>query len=199
MFCTNCGKEIPEEGACFCPNCGSNVGHSANEKMKTYTGKAVETAQDFVGDIKQVVKDKDTAGFLKRNKHRNLKIIIGIMVVLFVITDLSRGNNNAFRNAEDKAVAFTSSLTDVKNTGTSNIELAAYDPNSKGYMLWISVGFTTDENEKGTALYLVGMDKDDNITSSDAVDIILPSDKKKLKSDIENAKDFVKSKGMEIK
>ena len=90
MFCTNCGKEIPEEGACFCPNCGSNVGHSANEKMKTYTGKAVETAQDFVGDIKQVVKDKDTAGFLKRNKHRNLKIIIGIMVVLFLMPLLVR-------------------------------------------------------------------------------------------------------------
>lgn len=39
MFCTNCGKEVPE-GKAFCPSCGSYVGDTASQNVANQAGNA---------------------------------------------------------------------------------------------------------------------------------------------------------------
>ena len=217
-FCPSCGgkvsgstsdtmkdtlKKASKAVTSTAKNAGKRVNEATNGKAvsfaQTAKGKAKETAQNFTADIKQATQDKDAKGFLTKNKFRNTKIIAGIILVVLIFSIFSGGGNGKFKNVEDKSRAFTSALTDVKKVRSSDIELKAYEPNSKGYMLWVSVDFTNTDGENGTALYLIAIDKDGNITSSDPVDIILPQNKSKLKQDIKDAKDFVKSKGMKIK
>lgn len=128
MFCQKCGKEI-EDNTKLCPYCGNkitgtNMGNIAdsirkatdtavnmaqsaknavnettNGQAEKYMEKAKETAQGFVGDVKQVAKDKDTSSFFKKNNYKNLKILSGLVVVIGLLlgafSDINKGEKLA--------------------------------------------------------------------------------------------------------
>lgn len=114
MFCKYCGNQV-EDNSKLCPFCGKDlsplnadsvkdtlkkatetivdsaktIGNSVNEatdgQAQKYAEKAKETAQEFVSDIKQVAKDKDTSNFFTKNKYRNIKILAVLLIVIIIL------------------------------------------------------------------------------------------------------------------
>ncbi len=59
MFCTNCGKEIPE-GSLFCTNCGTKIEEKA-EEVKETVNKAVEEVKENTEKIFEEIKENTEA------------------------------------------------------------------------------------------------------------------------------------------
>lgn len=143
MFCKYCGKKI-EDNSKFCPYYGKEllisgtenakdilkkttativdsaktIGNSVNEatngQAQKYVEKAKETAQGFVGDVKQVTKEKDTSNFLTKNKYRNVKIIAVLLIAIILISGIFNGESKEEKMAKD-IVSSTFSSCEIKS------------------------------------------------------------------------------------
>ncbi|WP_027407167.1 zinc ribbon domain-containing protein [Anaerovibrio sp. RM50] len=174
MFCHNCGKEIAD-GINFCPYCGKtqevsnkimnnepsgavdntlssakNIGNQVKavveDKAQAYVDMAKETAQDFVNDVQQVTKDKDTDNFFKKNNNRNTKIILVIamaMVILFMLFGGNpKGSNEAIKIAEEHVTYYN----DVTKLYGSDIDLVG-KKDGESFLL-ITVNTKTKDKDK---------------------------------------------------
>ncbi len=230
MFCIKCGSELPDN-ADFCPNCGNrvevnskgdikekltkaaktvsssakSVGEKINEatngKAQAFAGKAKETALDFANDVKQTTNDKDSKGFFTKNKYRNTKLIVGLVIILIFLSSIfsSKDNQKGFREAEKQAYESVTLLSDVEKAKSSDIELVGYNPDTKGYVIIISVKAKTTYGSDGTLFYMAGIDKNGNVTSLKAAKSVIPSTKRGEKEVIAVLKDIMREEGFKLK
>lgn len=179
MFCKYCGNQI-EENSKLCPFCGKDlspsnvdsvkdtlkkatetivdsaktIGNSVNEatngQAQNYAEKARETAQEFVSDIKQVAKDKDTSNFFTKNKYRNIKIIAVLLVVIIILGSMFDGGRKEEKMAENVVSAtFPNAIIKSTTKETGNDKVSIYVVKfvfPKGYDEQSSVISITDDN-----------------------------------------------------
>lgn len=99
MFCTNCGKEIPD-GSEFCPNCGNQIGNSSEKTVKVIWHRK----KGFLGcavSIKVFVDGKVVAT-LKNNGTSEVDIPCGKHKVTFDYWGGADGNEVIFSDEYSK-------------------------------------------------------------------------------------------------
>lgn len=186
MFCSKCGKEI-EDNTKVCPYCGNkitstnagniadavrkatdtavNMAQSAknaaneatNGQAEKYMEKAKETAQGFVGDVKQVAKDKDTSSFFKKNNYKNLKILSGLVVVICLLLGAFNGAGKGEKLAKNVVSATFSNCKIESVTKVTG--------NDEGQIYVVKFIHANGKGDESSAVVLV---TDDNATLVDA-------------------------------
>ena len=226
MFCPSCGKEVPE-GSGFCPSCGEKIANPVNGSMKDRISKAAETvtasaksvgekvneatngkagnfaqtaqetAKNFSADVKQAVNDKDASGFFKKNKYRNVKIVVGIIAVIVVLCAVFSNKNTGgrFEIAKEAALESVASMSNVKSAKSANAEYSVYISSQSTYHILVSVKVNTYDGDKGTVFYYVDMSKNNDVTYCKEITSVIPSDSKFEKEVIEMNKERMKELG----
>ncbi len=132
---------------------GEKVNEATDGKAQTYADKARETAQDFVNDVQQVTKDKDTDNFFKKNNSRNCKIILGLIAVIIGIFIMFGGNSKYHKDAINEAEYAASLMKGTSSIDSSSVLYEADRGELKGMI--VSVKTTGTDKKKFTILYLV--------------------------------------------
>lgn len=200
MFCTYCGEQI-ENNSKFCPYCGkelsisgtdnakdalkkttativdsakaigNNVNEATNGQAQKYAEKAKETAQGFVGDVKQVAKDKDTSNFFTKNKYRNVKIIAVLLIAIILISGIFDGESSDFREDLAKQIAVGEVKDNLSAPDTakfSNIEIIDQFKTDGGDVYIVTMTFEAKDeigqSQKMNCALIIGLTN--NVTES---------------------------------
>lgn len=192
MFCSKCGKKL-ENSTKYCPYCGNEVtdtvkkatdtavnlaqsatnalNEATNGQAQKYAEKAKETAQGFVGDVKQVAKDKDTSNFFTKNKYRNLKILAVLLIAIILLSGVFGGESSNFREdiAKQIAVEEVKDNLSVPDTAKfSNIEIIDQFKTDGGDVYIVTMTFEAKDkigqSQKMNCALIVGLTN--NVTES---------------------------------
>lgn len=153
MYCTNCGKEIPDNSK-FCTNCGAVIKTSENED-DMHQGEYIHNKKE--DNFADIYDDYNLAENNNYNNSRSTGKVIGIClgvlalaliagIVAFMITNSmsknNRSNNNSTKVYENLENSSSEETKDGKNNSDADITKSASDNHT--YKV-IKQNFTWDE------------------------------------------------------